>query len=104
MPIQSLPFLPRNTVLTTGLLLAAALSACSNEKAETAENAQTGKTTNEAVVATINGKAITERELAFAETDLASQFAQAPAEQKRAMILNALIDIKSLEEIGRAHV
>ncbi len=48
------------------------------------------------VVAKVAGIEITERELALAEVDLLQQFAETPAEQRRAAILNALIDIKLL--------
>ena len=58
------------------------------------------------VIATVNGVEITERELALAEVDLLQQFADTPADQRRAAILNALIDIKLLaaaaEEAGLA--
>ena len=50
----------------------------------------------ENVIARVNGVEVTDRELALAEVDLLEQFAQAPAEQRRAMILNALLDIKAL--------
>lgn len=50
----------------------------------------------ENVVARVNGVEVTERELALAEVDLLEQFAQVPAEQRKAMILNALLDIKVL--------
>ena len=49
------------------------------------------------VIARINGMEITEKELALAEADLQQQFAQVPADERRAAVLNALIDIKLLE-------
>lgn len=49
-------------------------------------------------VATVNGIEITEQELALAEVELLEQFSQVPAEQRRAAILNALIDIKVLAQ------
>ena len=62
--------------------------------------------TKENVIARVNGVEVTDRELALAETDMLEQFAQAPAENRRAMILNALLDIKVLalaaEEQGLA--
>ncbi len=62
--------------------------------------------TKENVIARINGVEVTDRELALAEVDLLEQFAKVPAEQRRAMILNALLDIKLLalaaEEAGLA--
>ncbi|MDJ0612998.1 MAG: peptidylprolyl isomerase [Rhizobiaceae bacterium] len=48
------------------------------------------------VIAKVNGIEITEQELALAEVDMLQQFAQTPAENRRAAILNALIDIKLL--------
>lgn len=54
------------------------------------------ETKEDSVIARVNGVELTERELALAEVDLLEQFAQVPAEQRRAMILNALLDIKVL--------
>ncbi|MEM7291318.1 MAG: peptidylprolyl isomerase [Pseudomonadota bacterium] len=48
------------------------------------------------IVAKVNDVVVTERELALAEVDMLQQFSQVPAEQRRAAILNALIDIKLL--------
>ena len=47
-------------------------------------------------LAIINGEKITERELALAEADLGKQFGNLQGEQRKAAILNALIDIRSL--------
>lgn len=62
--------------------------------------------TKENVIARVNGVQVTDRELALAEVDLLEQFSKAPADQRRAMILNALLDIKALamaaEEAGLA--
>ena len=59
------------------------------------------------VVAKVGDKIITERDLAFAETDLQKQFAKVPANLRKAAILNALIDIevlaKAAEEAGLAN-
>jgi len=46
------------------------------------------------VVATVNGQTITESELSLAETELDPQFAQLPADQKRAAALSAMIEIR----------
>lgn len=54
------------------------------------------------VVAKVNGVEITEQELALAEVDMLQQFAQTPAEDRRAAILNALIDIKLLAASAEA--
>lgn len=51
-----------------------------------------------AVVATINGTAITEADLSLAEAELSQQFAQLPPEQRRAAALSAAIEIKVLSD------
>lgn len=51
---------------------------------------------NSAVIASVNGVEITQREFALAEVEMLEQFAQVPADQRKAAILNALIDIKLL--------
>jgi peptidyl-prolyl cis-trans isomerase C len=48
------------------------------------------------VVATINGQPVTEADLAITIADLDQQFAQLPAEQRRAAALSALIEIRLL--------
>ena len=89
MPIISLPTLAKSLPMILGLSLMLTPVA----------NAQDNGTK---VLAKVNGVEITERELAFAETDLAQQFAQAPEGQRRAMVLNALIDIKLLAASAEA--
>ena len=49
-----------------------------------------------AVVATVDGKPITEADLTLAEGELSKQFAQLPPEQRRAAALSAAIEIKVL--------
>lgn len=49
-----------------------------------------------AVVATVDGKPITEADLTLAEGELSRQFAQLPPEQRRAAALSAAIEIKVL--------
>lgn len=51
-----------------------------------------------AVVATINGKALTEADLALAEGELSQQFSQLPPAQRRAAALSAAIEIKVLAD------
>ncbi|MEM9278299.1 MAG: peptidylprolyl isomerase [Pseudomonadota bacterium] len=74
--------------------------------AVSASAAATAQEPQDKVVAKINGVEITERELSLAEVDLLQQFSDTPADQRRAAILNALIDIKllaiSAEEQGLA--
>ena len=48
------------------------------------------------VVATVNGDAVTEADLTMAMADLDQQFAQLPAEQRRAAALSAIIEIRLL--------
>ena len=50
------------------------------------------------VVATINGHQVTEADLALAESELDQQFAQLPAEQRRAAALSAIIEIRLLSD------
>ncbi len=49
-----------------------------------------------AVVATVNGKPVTEADLALAEGELSKQFAQLSPERRRAAALSAAIEIKVL--------
>ncbi|MBX9465445.1 MAG: peptidylprolyl isomerase [Aquamicrobium sp.] len=51
---------------------------------------------DEAVVATVNGQPVTETDLEIAIADLEQQFAQLPAEQRRAAALSAVIEIRLL--------
>ena len=55
----------------------------------------------DSVVAVVDGIEITERELSLAEVDMLQQFSQVPAEDRRAAILNALIDIKSMAQAAQ---
>ena len=85
--------------VTRSLILALAVSSASIVPSFSQE-------TKENVIARVNGIEVTDRELALAEVDLLEQFSKAPADQRRAMILNALLDIKALalaaEEAGLA--
>jgi peptidyl-prolyl cis-trans isomerase C len=86
--MMTLPTLPglapaRRIALLATLLLA------------TASGAALGEDT---AVARIGDATVTNQELDFATTDLASQFAQVPEEQRRAAVLNALIDIKLMAQ------
>ena len=49
-----------------------------------------------AVVATVNGKTLTEADLALAEGELSDQFGKLPPEQRRAAALSAAIEINIL--------
>jgi peptidyl-prolyl cis-trans isomerase C len=51
-----------------------------------------------AIVATVNGKTITEADLTLAEQDMAQQFAQMPEEQRRAAALSAIMEIRLMGE------
>jgi peptidyl-prolyl cis-trans isomerase C len=51
-----------------------------------------------AVVATVNGKPITEADLTMAEQDMAQQFAQMPEDQRRAAALSAIMEIRLMAE------
>lgn len=88
-----------------GLFLAAGLSALLLTPA-TAQDAAPAKPAEAApapaavapgtVIATVNGQPVTEADLSLAEGELAKQFAQLPAEQRRAAALSAAIEIKVL--------
>lgn len=56
----------------------------------------TNATAQDTVIAKVGDIEITKDDLAFAESDLATQFQQIPEENRQAAILNALIDIKVL--------
>jgi len=107
MPKFDLLAVSRNAFLAMALATTAITPAMAQETQET--QASPGAETQEkrdAVIARVNGVEVTERELALAEVDLLEQFSQVPAEQRRGMILNALLDIKVLalaaEEAGLA--
>ena len=55
-----------------------------------------------AVVATANGKPITEADLTLAENDLDPQFSRLPPEQRRAAALSAVIEIRLLSDKAAA--
>ncbi|MDN2566502.1 peptidylprolyl isomerase [Aquibium sp. A9E412] len=55
----------------------------------------------EAVLATINGEPVTERDLEMALTDLDPQFSRLPDAQRRAAALSALVEIKLLAAEAR---
>ncbi len=53
------------------------------------------------VVATVDGVAITETEMAFAAEDLAQDLKSVPAAQQRAFLVNVLIDMKLMANAAR---
>jgi peptidyl-prolyl cis-trans isomerase C len=59
---------------------------------------QTDNNVQSNVIAKVGDINITEQDFEFAEIDLQKQFAQVPAEFRKAAILNALIDIQALAE------
>ena len=82
------------------------VASCSNDKnssseAKTAEAATQERVVEGNVIAKVGDITVTSQELALAQEDLQSQFAGAPAEQARALVLNALIDIKLLAAEAR---
>ena len=78
---------PRASLATTGLAIGLMALAFGPALA------QDGKT-----VATVDGKTITESDLTLAEGELGQQFANLPAEQRRAAALSAIIEIRLLSE------
>ena len=95
-------FLYRRVTLA-GIGLAAGLSAlalaplAAQEQAPAAQPAEAVKPVDpKAVVATIDGQPITEADLQLAQGELAQQFAQLPAAQRRAAALSAAIEVRVL--------
>lgn len=82
--------------LPTRFIFAGALAIC------LASSGPALSQSEDAVVAKIGDKPITERDLALATADLGEQFAQVPEENRKAAILNALIDVKLLAAKGEA--
>jgi len=79
-----------------GLTALALSPALAQESAPSAQAPAAAPADPAAVVATINGKAITEADLTLAEGELSQQFSQLPPEQRRAAALSAAIEIKVL--------
>ena len=73
--------------LVTGSLLFAVSVACAQQ---------------DKVIASIDGKNITEADLARAESDLDAQFSRLPPEKRRAAALSALIEIRLLSAKAEA--
>ena len=80
--------------LIVGLSMSAPIGAAAQETPAPAQEAPSGTT----VIATVNGADVTEAELQMALNDLGEQFAQLPAEQKRAAALSAVIEIRLLAQ------
>jgi peptidyl-prolyl cis-trans isomerase C len=76
LPFPSVPAFARRAIVLAALLVAPTAHA------------------EDAPVAKVGEAVVTTRDLDFAAADLASQFAQVPEAQRRAAVLNALIDIK----------
>lgn len=55
----------------------------------------------ENVLAKVGDVTVTEQEVAFAQADMAQQFARIPEEQRKAAVLSALIDIKLLSQLAK---
>ncbi len=88
--------LPHRSLAVCGLALGLALAA---PVLATAQDAPaTEAAADQTVVATVNGLDITESDLQMAQNDLGQQFAQLPADQRRAAALNAAIEIRLLAQ------
>jgi len=99
MPLSS----SRVTLARVGLAFGLSVLALSPALAQDAAPAQPAATEPaaapadpNAVVATVNGQPLTEADLNLAAGELSQQFAQLPAEQRRAAALSAAIEIKVL--------
>jgi peptidyl-prolyl cis-trans isomerase C len=95
----------RASLASLGLTLGLSVFALSPLAAEEAKPAAPAESTApaapvdpNAVIATVNGKQITEADLSLAEGELSRQFAQLPPEQRRAAALSAAIEIKVLAD------
>lgn len=88
--------------LAAGLSVAAPLGALAQDSTapaqETPAAAAPETPSPDTVIATVNGADVTEGELDMALNDLGEQFAQLPAEQKRAAALSAVIEIRLLAQ------
>lgn len=99
MPLSS----SRVTLARVGLAFGLSVLALSSALAQDATPAQpaaaepaAAPVDPNAVVATVNGQPLTEADLNLAAGELSQQFAQLPAEQRRAAALSAAIEIKVL--------
>ena len=81
-----------------GLAALSLSPALAQETAPASETPAAAPVDPAAVVATVNGKAVTEADLALAEGELSQQFAQLPEERRRAAALSAAIEIKVLAD------
>lgn len=92
--------------LAAGLVALSSLPLVAQEAAPaaptTAPAAPTAPVDPNAVVATANGRPITEADLTLAENDLDPQFSRLPPEQRRAAALSAVIEIRLLSEKAAA--
>ena len=82
------------------------IASCSNDSqtqsdGQSSSGANQTEATGDNVIARIGEISITTQELALAQEDLQGQFTGAPPEQMKAMVLNALIDIKLLAAEAR---
>ena len=80
----------------------AALVCCGLALAALAPTVLPAAAQDDKVVATINGKPITEADLTLAQTDLDPSFARLPADQRRTAALSALIEIRLLSAEAEA--
>lgn len=61
-----------------------------------AQDGEAAAPNGDTVVATVNGQPITEGELVFAAEDMAQDLARVPPDQRRAFLLNVMVDMKLL--------
>lgn len=98
---SALPVFAAALAATTLALLWQPGAALAQSASESSDAAKPAVDENH-VVAKVGNSDVTERDLAFATSDLAPQFAKVPDELRRAAILNALIDIKLLAQQAEA--
>ncbi len=81
-------------------MLGAAAPAFAQDAAAPAAPAEA--VTPQTVVATVGTETITEQDIAFAAEDFQQELAQVPPEQRKAFLLNVLIDMKVLAQAAKA--
>jgi peptidyl-prolyl cis-trans isomerase C len=78
----------------TRIVLAAAVAMLASAGGASAQDTQP----TDRVVATVNGAAITESDLAIAARDLANDLAKFPPEQRQQVVLDSMIELKLFEQ------
>lgn len=89
------------SVLLLGTALTLTPAYAQDAAAPAAPAAPAAEITPETVVATVGGETITEADISFAAGDLAQELQQMPPAQRKAFILQVLIDVKVMAKAAR---